>query len=446
MHRGRSSKTPKLRLVNAHAAGVDIGSREHYVCAGDEHPVRKFSCFTEDLRRMSAWLKECGVTTVAMEATGVYWVPTFQILESDGFEVLLVNAKHVKNVPGRKSDVQDCQWLQHLHECGLLRGSFRPVDEIVVLRSYMRQRKNLVEEAARHIQRMQKALEQMNVQLHKVVGALTGETGMAILGAIVGGERDPRRLAELRNYRVRRSGDEYVAALTGDWRDEHLFCLRQAWTCYHQLQEHIAECDREIERICASFVALDSLPELEPAKNRKQDTELRRVLFRSLGVDLSAMAGMSPASVLAIVSETGKDMTKWPTADHFVSWLRLCAANRITGGRVKDSRTLPTRNRAAEVFRKCAETMARSQSFFGAFYRRMRARKGGAYAVVATAAKMARVFYLLLRTRTPYREVGAAHLDEAHRQRVAQSAVKRLRTLGYQIDLAQLQPTPDAVR
>lgn len=435
-----------MRVVNPRAAGIDIGSREHYVCAGDEHPVRRFSCFTEDLRAMSAWLKECGVTTVAMEATGVYWIPAFQTLERDGFEVVVVNAKHFKSVPGRKSDVQDCQWLQYLHECGLVAGSFRPSDEVVVLRSYMRQRTSLTRDAAQHVQRMQKALDQMNVHLHKVVSDITGETGMAILGAIIHGERDPRKLAALRNYRVRRSQDDYVAALTGDWRDEHLFCLEQAWTIYHQLQEHIAKCDDRIARCNAAFRDADTLPELPPAKTPKHETDLRRTLFRIVGVDLSAIDSMSPQSVLTVLSEVGLDMTKWPTDDHFVSWLRLCPNNRITGGRVHSTRTLPSRNRAAEVFRKCAENVARSHCFFGAFYRRLRARKGGPYAVVATAAKIARVLYRVLRTRVPYRDIGKDHFDISHRQRAVRSAVNRLRSLGLEIDPSQLRPVSDAVR
>lgn len=447
MKRSKPSKPGKIRIVNPHAAGIDIGSREHYVCAGDAFPVRRFQCFTEDLQAMAGWLKECGATTVAMEATGVYWIPAFQILECAGLEVLLVNTKLFKSVPGRKSDVQDCQWLQHLHECGLVSGSFRPTDDVVVLRSYMRQRTNLTQEAARHLQRMQKALEQMNVQLHKVVSHIAGETGMAILRAIVvDGERDPHKLAGLRNYRVRRSGDEYVAALTGDWRAEHLFCLSQAWTIYHQLQEHIADCDAAIERCAAGFATAEAVPELPPAKTPKHDTALRRELFRVVGVDAAAIDGLSPQAVLSIISEVGVDMTKWPTPDHFASWLRLCPNNRVTGGRVKSARRLPSPNRAAEVFRKCAENLARSQSFFGTFYRRMRGRKGGPYAVVATAAKVARVFYRVVRARTPYRDIGKDHLDAVQKERALRGAVKRIKSLGFELDVSQLRQVGDAVR
>lgn len=446
MRRSKFSKPKKLSVVNPRAAGIDVGSRDHYVSVGPNHPVRKFACFTDDLRAMTAWLRECEITTVAMEATGVYWIPAYQMLERAGLEVVLVNAKHFKSVPGRKSDVQDCEWLQHLHECGLLSGSFRPADDIIVLRSYMRQRTNLTQDAVRHVQRAQKALEQMNVHLHKVVSDITGETGSAIVNAIVQGERDPRKLAELRNYRVRRSRDEYVAALTGDWREEHLFCLEQSWTLYHQLQEQIARCDRQIQSCCAALDDADALPELPPATAPKKDNELRRALFRVVGVDLTAIDGMSPQSVLTILSETGMDMTKWPTADHFASWLRLCPNNRITGGRVHSARHLPSRNRATEMLRKCAENLARSACFFGAFYRRMRARKGGPFAVVATAAKIARVFYRVLRTRIPYRDIGKDHFDTAHRLRAVRGAVKRLHALGFEIDISQLQPVSDAVR
>lgn len=447
MTRSKSSKPRKLRPVNLGAAGIDIGSREHYVCAGATHPVRRFGCFTTDLQQMASWLAACEVKTVAMEATGVYWIPAFQVLESAGFEVVLVNAKHLKSVPGRKSDVQDCQWLQHLHECGLLAPSFRPADPIVVLRSYLRQRKTLVREAARHLQRMQKALEQMNVQLHKVVSAIAGETGQAIIGAIVDGERDPGVLADLRNFRVRRSRADYVAALTGDWREEHLFCLRQEWTLYHQLQEHILACESEITRRTASLESVAATDaELPPAKNQKCDTALRRHLYRITAVDLTAIDGMSPPAVLSIIGEVGLDMTRWPSENHFASWLKLCPNNRITGGRARSTSTLPTRNFAADVFRKCAENLARSQTYLGAFYRRMRARKGGAYAVVATARKLARIFYVVLRRKTPYQDLGKDHLDHVHRQRALRSAVKRIRALGYQLDSDQLQPLAEAVR
>jgi transposase len=437
MRRSKRSRPGKSGIVNQRAAGIDIGSREHYVCAGEGFPVRRFSCFTEELNALSAWLKECQVTTVAMEATGVYWIPLHQILERDGFEVVLVNSKHYRVVPGRKSDVQDCEWLQYMHQRGMVSGSFRPADEIVVLRTFTRQRESLVEEAARQIQRMQKALEQMNVQLHKVVTNMMGETGMAILRAIIDGERDPQKLAMLRNYRVKRSHADYVAALTGDWREEHLFCLTQAWTLYHQLQDHIAACDREIERRCTAFREADQLPDIPDAKSPPRHRAAPHAVSRD---------GMSPKAVLGILSEVGLDMTKWPTPDHFVSWLRLAPNRRVTGGRPLSSKTLPGRSRAAGIFRKCAENVARSHCYFGSFYRRMRARKGGAYAVVATAAKIARVFYRTLLTRTPYRDIGQHHFDTAHRQRALRSAVTRLRALGYEIDPAQLRPVSEAVR
>lgn len=451
MNRSSPSKPSKLRIVNPHAAGIDIGAREHFVCAGEARPVRRFSCFTSDLHAMSSWLKECGVTSIAMESTGVYWIPTYQILEAAGFEVLLVNSKHLKGVPGRKTDVQDCQWLQHLHEAGLLSASFRPANEVVVLRSLMRQRLTLTQESARHIQRMQKALEQMNIQLHKVLDDITGQTGMAILRAIVvDGERDPDKLAKHRNYRVRRDHADFIAALTGDWREEHLFVLKQEWTMYHQVQAHIADCDAQIEshnqRTEASALVSDA--ELPPAKDRRHETPLRRHLFRMLGVDATAIPGMSPDTVLSITSEVGQDMTKWPTPDHFVSWLRLCPSNRITGGRRYRAPKLPQCNRATTAFRQSAQSLARSSGFLGAFFRRMRARKGGPYAVVATAAKIARLFYRIVRERVPYRELGGDHYDSTHHKRALRSAVKRLRGLGYEVELRQLQPdgeTADAV-
>jgi transposase len=446
VRRSQSSRSRNLHIVNSNAAGVDLGSREHYVCAGESYAVRRFPSVTDGLREMSAWLKECGVTTVAMEATGVYWIPVFQRLERDGFKVVLVNARHFKNVPGRKSDVQDCQWLQHLHECGLLAGSFRPTDEVVVLRTYLRQRSTHIREAARQQLRMQKALDQMNIHLHKVVSDIGGETGMSILRAILAGERDPAKLAALRNYRVRRSGDEYVAALTGDWRDEHLFSLAQSFALYEMLQRLIAECDAKIAACCAALPVAPELPALPPAKTKKHDTGLRDALFRAVGVDLSRIDGMSPQTVLNVLGEVGLDMDSFPSEKHFASWLRLSPANRITGGRVHGSSTLPGRNRATEVFRKCAENLARSQSYLGAFYRRMRARKGGPYAVVATARKLACLFYRMLKTRTPYRDIGMDHYDQHYRERATRGAIKQLQRLGYEVELKSNQLLAVAVR
>lgn len=445
MRRSQTSTPRKPRVVNPHAAGIDLGAREHYVCAGADRPVRTFGCYTEDLHSMAEWLLECGITTVAMEATGVFWISVHQVLERAGLDVVLVNAKHFKSVPGRKSDVQDCQWLQYLHEIGLLAGSFRPADDIVVMRTYLRQRANLTREAAQHIQRMQKALEQMNVHLHKVVSDMMGLTGRAILGAILAGERDPHRLAALRHHGVARSEPEFVAALTGDWREEHLFCLQQAWTIYHQLHGHIEQCDARIAACYAELARIEEPAELPPAKSAKHDNALRVALYRMTGVDLTAIHGMSPQTVLTLIGEVGVDMTKWPSDDHFASWLRLCPNNRITGGRSHGGRPLPTRNRAAEVFRKCAENLARSHCFFGDFYRRMRSRKGGPFAVVATAGKLARVFYRCLRDRVPYRDLGAQHFETAHRERAIRNALARLKRLGYEVPSPDVNASPQPV-
>jgi transposase len=434
MKRRRPQKPNRLTTVNPRAAGIDIGSREHFVCAGEAVPVRHFSCFTPALRELSAWLRECGITTVAMEATGVYWIPLYQILEADGFEMVLVNAKMFKNAPSRKSDVRDCQWLQHLHECGLLTGSFRPDDAIVVLRSYQRQKDNLVQERARHLQRMQKALEQMNVQLHKVVSQIAGQTGLEIIRAIVAGERSAEKLADLRNYRVKRNRDDYVAALTGDYRKEHVFSLKQELEMYDYVQSKIADCDAVIELECETLdnaaTDVDAIP---PAKSKKHDTSLRRELYRITGTDLTAVDGLSPQAVLKLISEVGLDMSKWPTHKHFAAWLHLSPNNRITGGKVRSSKTLPARNHASAVFRKCAENLARSKSHLGSFYRRKRAQHGGGYAVVATAHKLARIFYSLLKSKASYTPRSAEEYDRNYRQRLLARATKQVRAAGFTV-------------
>lgn len=379
--RNRSIKPNKTRqslsITHPNAAGIDIGSASHFVAVPpdrDEQSVREFASFTADLEALADWLSACGVDTVAMESTGVYWIALFELLESRGFTVLLVNARHVKNVSGRKSDVLDCQWLQQLMTYGLLRGAFRPADEICVLRALYRQRGTLLRSQARHVQHMQKALAQMNIQLTNVLADIVGETGQKILRAIVAGERDGHVLAAMRNVRVRASADEIAKSLQGNWRAEHLFALRQALDAFDFVGTQLAECDCEIERQLHSLQIHDG----EPAKGKKRGRarnapkfDLRAQLFRMCGVDLTRIDGVDVTTALAVVSEIGTDMSRFPTVKHFTSWLGLCPGTKITGGKVMSGKTKRVVNRAAQALRLAAAALRSSKSALGAYFRRI---------------------------------------------------------------------------
>lgn len=429
--------------INPNAAGIDIGSVEHWVCVPAERTqdnVRRFGCYTPDLMAMAEWLLECRVDTVAMEATGVYWIPAFQILEAKGIEVKLVNAHHVKTVPGRKSDVLDCQWLQKLHTCGLLSGSFRPNDQICVLRSYIRQRDTLIKGAATHVQRMQKALIQMNLQLHKVVSDITGLTGMAIIRAIVAGEHNPQKLATLKHRRIQSSTAEIAKALTGDYRAEHLFVLQQELALYDIHQQQIKMCDGQIEQCLANFPAqTEDSPPPRPGKQRKKprgnepNFDLHRHLYRMTGVDFTAIDGLNVLTVQTIISEVGLDPTRFPNVKHFTSWLGLCPGSRITGGKVKSSQTRQVVNRAATAFRLAAQSLSRSSSALGAFYRRLRGRLGAPKAITATAHKLARMFYRLWTTRQAYCDPGMDYYEQQYRERVVNNLKKRAHSMGFEL-------------
>ena len=433
-----------LEQINFHAAGIDVGSREHWVAVPadrDAQPVRCFGTFTSDLHALADWLLQCGVKSVAMESTGVYWIPVFQILEGRGLEVLLVNARQVKNVSGRKSDVSDCQWLQQLHSYGLLAGSFRPAAQVCVLRSYLRHREHLVQQASTQIQLMQKALTQMNVQLHHVLSDVTGVTGMAILDAIVDGERDPLKLAQLKDPRVRSSVETIAKALTGDYRAEHLFVLKQARESYRFLQAQIAECDVEVDTVLSGWdakVDLEQQP-LPPTrkKNRSKSKHkplpfnLRQQLYRVTGVDLTEVDGLDVLSVQALISEIGLNMHRWPSEKHFASWLGLCPDHRISGGQVLHNRTRSVINRAADVLRMAAQSLKDSQSALGAFFRRLKARLGPAKAITATAHKLARIVYQLLKYGQNYVDPGAQYYEQRYRENVVKNLKKRAASLGY---------------
>jgi len=443
----RGNKTlatlPKhLQRLNLYAAGIDIGSRSHFVAVpegADPEPVREFKTFTADLHCLADWLVSRGITTVAMESTGSYWIPVFEILESRNLQVMLVNARHVKNVPGRKTDVLDCQWLQQLHTYGLLEGAFRPPEEICELRGYIRHRMNQVRYASSHIQHMQKALTQMNVLLHNVVTDITGVTGIAIIKAILAGERDPHKLAALRDKRCKNTVETIARSLQGNYRPEHLFSLKQALASFEFYQSQIADCDREIQALLASFdsVTEETRPDY-PGKSSKAAKKsspfnLQDELYRMTGVDLTRIDGIESATALRIISEIGLDMSRWKSAGHFASWLGLCPGSKISGGKRLSSKTKPVVNRAAAAFRMAASSLYRAQCALGAYYRRMNARLGAPKAITATAHKLARLVYSMLKNGTAYTDVGQDYYEQKYKARVIQNLKKRAQQLGFEL-------------
>jgi transposase len=444
-------------IVHPNAAGIDVGGSEHYVSVPpdrDKQPVRHFKSFTADLNALADWLIQCKITTVAMESTGVYWIPLYQILEDRGIEVKLVNARDVKCVPGRKSDVRDCEWLRRLHSIGLLNGSFRPEAQICVLRSYMRQRETLVKYAAYHVQHMQKALTQMNLKLQHVISDITGTTGMKIIRAILDGERDGTKLAAMKDWRVKNSVETIAKSLTGDYREEHLFALRQAVELYDFYRKKMMECDSAIlleMRKFESTVDLSKAPTSEPEKadkglGRKKKGKIRRneltfdcqaELYRIIGVDLTRINGISESTAQLIFSEIGRDVaSKWKTEAHFSSWLGLCPENKISGGKILHSGTRKVVSRVANALRMCAQSLLHSNSALGAFARRIRNHRGTPVAITATAHKLARLVYRMLRFGQDYVDVGQQQYEARYQTAVLRSLEKRARKLGYQLVLA----------
>ena len=429
-----------LEQVNLFAAGIDIGSASHYVAVPEEldnEPVRTFGCFTGDLNRMADWLVEIGIQTIAMESTGVYWIPVFEILEERGLVVLLVNARHIKNVPGRKTDVLDCQWIQQLHTYGLLEGAFRPPEETVALRAYMRQRESLVLRAADHVRHMQKAMRQMNLLLENVVSDINGLTGMKIIRAILAGERDPVVLAQFRDSRCKQDEKTIAASLEGHYREEHLFTLKQSVELYDMYQKQIANCDVAIQAQLDRMESKTSKDDLPPTKKRKTkgspNFDVRSELYRMTGVDLTQIDGLNENSVLKILAETGVDISPWPTEKHFSSWLGLCPGNKITGGKVLNGKTKPSANRAAAAFRLAAYGLVNSKSALGAYCRRQRARLGPPKAITATAHKLARIFYSMLKNGSEYVDKGQDYYEKQYRDRVTKNLKKRAASLGFDL-------------
>lgn len=450
----RTSDKVDLTITHRHAAGIDVHSAVHFVAvpvedvpAGFINPdaklpagVRKFGANTGDLEALAAWLKDCGVQTVAMESTGVYWIPLYDLLASQGFAVILVDPRQTKHAPGRpKSDVLDCQWIRRLHSYGLLTASFRPTNEIVVWRGFQRQREMLIRYAAQHVQHMQKALEEMNVKLTEVVSDIVGQTGMKIIKDIVRGKRDPLQLAKHRHERCKATEAQIASALYGNWRKEHLFALKQGLQMYEFYQRQLRECDQEIEACLREFAdksggaALPARPKKQKPRRHEPRFGARALLFRMAGVDLTVIEGISETTALVILSEIGTDLSRFPSEKNFVSWLGLCPQHRGSAGKIFNRRVRRGANRAARAMRMAAQGCHHAKNAMGAFYRRIQARCGGAKAVVATARKIAERVYRLLKYGQEYVAQAEQMYEEAYRQRTLKAMARKAESLGYRL-------------
>lgn len=427
----------QFELVNPNAAGIDAGSETHYVSVPEdraEDPVRSFGTFTRDLHALADWLVACRISTVAIEATGVYWIPLYEVLEERGLQPRLVDARSVGK-RSKKTDVLDCQWIRQLHTFGLLDGAFRPPGEILALRAFMRQRRSLVEDAARDIQHMQKALDQMNVKLHLVISDIVGVTGLRIIKAILAGQTSPRELAALREPSCKGTVEMFVDALQGNYRTDHLFVLGQSLSLFEFHQTLIAQCD---EQVNAELAKLDKKTDAAPAtkKPRRRKNQLnfdgRPILTQIAGVDLTMMPGMEATTVLTILSETGTDMAPWPTSRQWAAWLALAPNNRITGGKaIRRNGFVIRPNRAAQAFRLAAQALERANCALGAFFRRIRSRHGRPIAIKATAHKLAVIFYSMLKTQKPYAEPGVDYYERAYRENLLKSLTRKAADLGF---------------
>jgi len=434
-----------LDIVHPDAAGIDIGSREHWVAISpekDEQPVRWFGCFTADVERMADWLQSRGVRSAVMQSTGVYWMPVMEILQQRGMEVYLVNARHTKNLPGRKSDIAECQWLLKLHTFGLLNNSFQPSDKVRALRTLWRHRSGLVGQAGSSIQRMQKALIEMNIQLSNVLSDLSGVSGMAIVGAILGGERSPQKLACLADPGVKASRKVIAKSLQGNWREELLFVLRQEVEMYRECRERIAACDGQLQqqlRQMESKVDLQAQP-LGPRPqgkrargNAPKSFDLRSELYRLTGVDWVQVDGFDVQIVQTVTSEVGFDLRAFPSAKQFANWLGLCPTNETSGGKVLKRGTPKVVNRAKVAFRQAASTLLKSKSYLGAQYRRLRTRLGAPKAITAMARKLACLFYRLMTKGSEYVDKGAQYYETRHREQQVRTLLKKAHQLGLQV-------------
>jgi len=430
-----------LERVNEHAAGVDIGSESHWVAVDPsvgEDTVREFRSYTDDLAAMADWLQSVGVKTVAMESTGVYWVPLYELLRTRGFEVYLVDARATKQVAGRKTDISDCQWIQQLHSYGLLKPAFIPDETVSELRAYMRQRERWVADAGRAVQHMQQALELMNVKLTEVVRNIVGKTGLGIIDAILAGERDPQKLSLIRDPRCKRTSSELARALRGTWHEQHMFALDQARHHYNYLGDRIADCDRRIDRVLARL-APPSDPPQDPGSRKRESGphpfgfDATRYCMQMAGVDLTTIDGVGANTALTILAEIGPDLSAWRNEKAFGSWLGLAPNPRKSGGRVLRSSTMPNANRIATALRLAARALSNSKSALGAYYRRLRARIGPPKAITATAYKLARIIYRMLSTKQPYRDVGQAAYDQRFHARRLRSLQRSAKAMGFQL-------------
>lgn len=430
----------RMEVAYPDAAGIDVGASSLFVAVPadrDERPVREFGVFTADLHAIGDWLQACEVDTVAMESTGVYWIALYEVLERRGFRVLLVNSRHVKNVPGRKSDVLDCQWLQQLMSFGLLAGAYRPEDAVCVLRAVMRHRDGVLEDQARHIQRMQKALVQMNLQLTEVLSDVVGKTGQAIIRAIVAGERDPQVLARLRDFRLKADEGEIAKALQGNWRDEHLFVLGQALALFDAYQAQIGLCDAKLESLLEALRRTEASPEGKSrAKGHRKNApkfDLRSALYRWCGVDLTRIDGIEVTTALKVLAEIGVDLSRFETVKRFCSWIGVCPGTRITGGKRLSGQTRRSANRVKQALRMAAMNLVRSHSALGAYYRRLCSRMDKPRAITAAAHKLARLIYFMLTRGEEYVDRGQAYYEERHRDRVVASLKRKAASLGMQL-------------
>jgi len=447
--RNIATEDPGLDVVHPKAAGIDVGNSCHYVAVSpklDKQPVREFGCFTQDLKRLAEWLVDRGIETVAMQSTGVYWIPLYDVLEEYGIRVFLVNAKHTRNLPGRKTDVQESQWLLKLHTYGLLNNSFRPPSQILKMRTYWRLRAQHVAEVSTTIQRMQKVLTEMNVQLSNVISDISGVSGMAILRAIVAGQRDPQQLAALCDPRIRASHDQIAKSLEGNWRAELVFALAQQLRNYDHYLKQIELCDQQLEAHIQTLPTrtdpVSAVAEPSPAKQRAKRSkskghaprfELAAHLNRIAGVDLTLIDGIDLMTAQTIASETGFDMSSWNTEGHFASWLGLCPDNRISGGRILAKGTRHVVNRVATALRMAASTLLKSQSYLGSQYRRLRTRLGAPKAITAMAHRLARLVYRMLKYGRGYVDKGADFYEQKYREQQILILQKKAAKLGLQL-------------